>query len=257
MSDTPMLACHNLTVSVPGRTLVRDLDLELAAGECVGVLGRNGTGKTLTLHSLAGLREIESGRVELDGESIDTIPRRLLAQQLGMLLQSMEDPFPSTVLDATLTGRHPHIGFWQWESAMDFDIAREALAGVGLQDMQRRIISTLSGGERRRVAVACVLAQDPGVYLLDEPTNHLDPQHQVTLLELFRRRVNEGSCALVALHDTNLAARFCDRVLLLFGDGDWMIGRRDEVMTGETLSRLYQTQIEAVPWREGTVFVNL
>ena len=257
MSDNPLLTCRKLTVSVPGRTLVQELDLELAAGECIGILGRNGTGKTLTLHSLAGLREVETGNVELSGESINNIPRRLLAQRLGMLLQSMEDPFPSTVLDATLTGRHPHIGFWQWESAMDIDIARQALAGVGLQGMEQRIISTLSGGERRRVAIACVLAQAPGVYLLDEPTNHLDPQHQVALLELFRRRVNEGSCALITLHDTNLAARFCDRVLLLFGDGDWIIGRRDEVMTGETLSRLYQTQIEAVPWRQGTVFVNL
>ena len=257
MSATPMLACHKLTVSVPGRTLVRELDLELTAGECIGVLGRNGTGKTLMLHSLAGLREIETGSVELNGETIGNIPRRQLARQLGMLLQSTEDPFPSTALDATLTGRHPHIGFWQWESEMDIDIARQSLAGVGLEGMEQRVISTLSGGERRRVGIACILAQAPGVYLLDEPTNHLDPQHQVALLELFRRRVSEGSCALITLHDTNLAARFCDRVLLLFGDGDWLIGRREEVMTGETLSRLYQTRIEAVPWREGTVFVNL
>ncbi len=253
----PLLSCHDLTVSVPGRTLVADLNLEIAAGECVGILGANGAGKTLTLHTLAGLRAPAGGSVMLGDRDLSSLSRRDIAKRLGLLLQSVADPFPATVLDAALTGRHPHIDFWRWESADDIDIVREALADVGLAEMEQRVISTLSGGERRRVSVACILAQNPEIFLLDEPTNHLDPHHQVALLDTFRQRVDQGQSALVALHDMNLATRCCDRVLLLFGNGEWISGEVNDEMTGPALSRLYQTEIEAVPWRNGNIFVNV
>ena len=144
--------------------------------------------------------------------------------ELGLLTQTTEDPFPSTVLDTVLIGRHPHIDFWRWESDADRELARTALAAVGLATFADREIATLSGGERRRVAIATLLAQNPDVFLLDEPINHLDPHHQIDVLRLLRAQADAGHAVVMSLHDAGLAARFADRVLMLFGDGEWLCG---------------------------------
>ena len=123
----PRLTCAGLSVEAPGRTLVRGLDLEIFGGALTCVLGCNGAGKTLTLHTLAGLREPAAGNVKLDALALDKWPRRELARRIGLLTQTTEDPFPSTVLDSVLVGRHPHIDFWRWESDADRAIARAAL----------------------------------------------------------------------------------------------------------------------------------
>ena len=115
-----------------------------------------------------------------------------------------------------------------WESQEDFDIARSALSAVDLEDLSARDVLTLSGGERRRLAIAQVLTQTPDLYLLDEPTNHLDPQHQLDALRLFRQQADEGAAVIASLHDVNLAVRFADRCLLLFGDGRWNLGSTEE-----------------------------
>ena len=155
------LACSELTVEVVDRALVRNLQLAIASGAVTAVLGRNGAGKTMTLHTLAGLRAPARGTVTLDGEPLANWQRRALARKLGLLTQTTEDPFPSTVLDSVLVGRHPHIDFWRWESDADRAIAHEALKAVALDDLAERDVDTLSGGERRRAALATLLAQDP------------------------------------------------------------------------------------------------
>lgn len=250
-----MLECQGVSVSVPGRSLVADLDIALAPGELVAVLGRNGTGKTLSLLTLAGLRAPESGRILLAGEDISAMPRQQVARLLTLLPQDTEDVFPATVLDTTLVGRHPHIGRWRWESPDDVGSARRALAAVGIGDLESRDVLSLSGGERRRLAIAQVLAQAPRIYLLDEPTNHLDPQHQLDALRIFRGIVDEGATVLASLHDVNLASRFADRCLLLFGDGRWEIGKTDEVLSESRLEALYDTPMEALQWRDRQLFV--
>ena len=150
--------------------------------------------------------------------------------KLGLLTQTTEDPFPSTVLDSVLVGRHPHIDFWRWESDADRAIACAALAAVALEELAERDIDTLSGGERRRVALATLLAQNPDVLLLDEPINHLDPHHQLDVLKLLRDRARDGRSIVMSLHDAGLAARFSDHALLLFGDGGWLSGPTSEVL---------------------------
>ena len=221
--------------------LVRNLHLDIGPGDFVCILGRNGVGKTLTLQSLAGLRPVLSGEIRLNGESLGSLPRRELAQRLGMLLQIQDDTFPITVIESALMGRHPHLGFWQWESDDDRLVASEALRVFGLSGMEQRMVMTLSGGERRRVALATLLAQDPDVWLLDEPTNHLDPHHQLDVLHKLSTLAAAGKSVVATLHDPVLAGRFAKQILMLHGDGEWEFGPVDELLNSQTLERLYQT----------------
>ena len=257
MSSAPdsTLSADGLRVEVPGRTLVADLTIDIPAGDFLVVLGPNGVGKTLALMTLAGLRPPAAGRVTLGGTDLASASRAEIAPRLALMPQDVDDIFPATVLETALIGRHPHIPALRWESAEDRDIALDALASVGISSLASRDVLTLSGGERRRLAVAQLLAQDPAVCLVDEPTNHLDLQHQLDVLDLLRARAEDGGAVVLTLHDVNLAARYAARCLLLHGDGRWEVGAVDDILTERKLSELYGTPIEAVAWRSGSLFV--
>jgi iron complex transport system ATP-binding protein len=222
------------------------LHIAVSAGEVVCLLGPNGAGKSLTLHTLAGLRPPDSGQINLCGRPLLDWSRRERARRIGLLTQVSEDPFPGTVMEAVLIGRHPHVESWQWESPSDREVARQALTDCDLEGFENRELSTLSGGERRRVALAAVLAQDPDILLLDEPQNHLDPRHQLAVLRLLRTRAEAGRGTLVSLHDASLAARFSDRAILLHGDGRWAFGPVNETITATALSEIYGVTVSEI-----------
>lgn len=249
------LRCAQLTLQVPGRTLVEGLDLEIHPGAVLAILGRNGSGKSSTLHALAGLREASAGEITLGGRPLHDWPKRDLARRIGLLPQVSEDPFPATALDAVLVGRHPHLGFWQWETDADRAIAHRCLEAVDLSAFDDRDVGTLSGGERRRLAAATVLAQDPVNYLLDEPIQQLDPQHQLDVLRIFRRLADDGRAVAMSLHDAGLAARFADHALLLFGDGRWAHGPCAEALNEDSIGRLYGMPVRELRWPDGRTFV--
>jgi iron complex transport system ATP-binding protein len=251
-----LLEARGLAVSIAGKEVCRGLDFALQAGDCVALLGPNGVGKTTLLHSLAGLRSRDAGEILLDGAPLAGLPRRRVAQRLGLLMQQPEDSLPATVLETALIGRHPHLDFWRWESHGDVAIARRALKTVGLEGLEQRAQTALSGGERRRLDLATVLAQDPQVFLLDEPAGQLDLHHQLALLgQLQRLAAQEGRAVLMSLHDVNLAARFCNRALLLFGAGEAAHGPAGDLLTPGQLSRLYGVPVRSLPWEGGQAFV--
>lgn len=229
--------------------------MRIATGELLAILGQNGCGKTLTMHTLAGLRQADTGHVFFAGDDIDNTSRHELAKRLALLPQHVDDVFPATVLDTALIGRHPHIGRFSWESEQDILSAKAALQAVDLEKLATRDVLTLSGGERRRLAIAQVLTQAPQLFLLDEPTNHLDPQHQLDTLRLFRSRADAGAAVIASLHDVNLAVRFADRCLLLYGDGHWDLGTTADVLTADRLSKLYGTAMETIHWRGKQLFI--
>ncbi len=241
--QNPLLTTHQLQVDGGGRTLVRNLDLQLQGGTTLAILGRNGCGKSTLLHTLAGVRPAAAGSVELCGAAYAAHARqdlRGVARLRGLLTQTQHDAFPATVLETALIGRHPHLGRWSWETPGDEKIARDALAAVGLAGFAARDVHALSGGERQRLAIATLLTQQPLLYLLDEPLAHLDLHHQIAMLELAGRYASGCHAGFViVLHDVNLALRYCQRALLLFGDGRWIEGPSDVVLTAATLSELY------------------
>jgi len=235
-----MLELRQVTLAVAGRTLCRNLSVRFEPGQNWVILGANGSGKTTLLHTLAGLRAPENGEVYLEGQPLAAMPQRRRARRVGVLLQDYETGLPATALEVALTGRHPHLDRWQWEDESDRDIARSALASLGLDGFEQRALATLSGGERRRVEIAALLTQDAPLCLLDEPTNHLDLQHQMQVLTLLAARTRQpGHLNVMVLHDINLAARFGSHVILMYGDGSVQAGPLAEILTRAHLERLY------------------
>ena len=235
-----ILQVRNLAVSVGLHKVCLGLDLDLAPGNRLAILGRNGAGKSTLLATLAGLRPADAGTLQLDGRSYGELGLRRSARLRGWLGQDRNDPFASTVLETVLAGRHPHLSRWAWESDADTARARAALCAMGLAGMEEREIHTLSGGERQRVAIATLLAQEPRLYLLDEPLAHLDLNHQIATLDLLTRRAHDDGVALaMVLHDPNLALRYCDQVVLLYGDSRHVAGPAADILDAATLSDLY------------------
>lgn len=256
--NNALLSAHALDVSIGKIRICDALNLSVASGERWAILGRNGVGKSTLLTTLAGLRRPQHGELNLCGVQTGVSPSapalrvpsgtfsshdlRRLAKIRGVLPQHQSDPFPATVLETALVGRHPHLGRWDWESEADRAIARQALAAVGLEDFAGREVHTLSGGERQRLAVAQLLTQQPQLFLLDEPLTHLDLAHQVAVMDLFKAITANAATAtacIAILHDPGFAVRYCEHALLLFGNGEWLAGRSQEIITADNLSRLY------------------
>jgi len=250
------LEAAQLGIRIGGVEVCSQLDLRINAGENWGILGRNGAGKTTLLHTLAGLRRPDRGSVMLDGTTLPRLSRRSIARHIGVLLQDHQDAFPASVMETVLIGRHPYLGPLQWEGAADYAAATEALRAVGLECMETRDIASLSGGERRRLGIATLLAQDPNILLMDEPTNHMDFHHQILTLDLLKQRTRDGVKSMIlVLHDPNLALRYCDHFLLLYGDGETLQGTAEAVLTQPNLERLYGHPLQALQGPRGTVWL--
>lgn len=247
MSAAPLIEARTLNLSIAQQQVCLDLNFSLQPGERLAILGRNGAGKSTLLSVLAGLRAADTGEVLLGGQTYAELGPREAARRRGWLEQRHSDAFASTVLETVLTGRHPHLGRWEWESERDAEIARAALRAVGLAELEKREVQTLSGGERQRLAVATLLTQAAPLYLLDEPLAHLDLNHQIAVLELFAAAARDcGAGVIMVLHEPALAWRYCDRALLIHGDGRHELGPVREMLTAEHLSALYQHPLQAV-----------
>lgn len=239
--------------------VAQQLAFEVYPGEMVAILGKNGVGKSTLLSELAGLPHGEiQGEILLGSKAYAAWGERAAACWRGWLPQRQLDPFSASVLETVLSGRHPHLNRWAWESEEDVARAMQSLADVGMADFAERDILTLSGGERQRVAVATLLTQNPSLYFLDEPLAHLDLNHQIEVLDLMHKkaRAERVSCIMV-LHEPGLAYRYCDSALLLLGNGEWLYGSSEHVLTADNLSRLYgyplvqieRTDLQGMPQR--------
>ena len=257
MNSTALLGCDSLSIGVGSRCLIDNLNLQIEDGQRWAILGMNGAGKTTLLHTLAGLLPADTGNIYLRGQPLLSLSRREIALKLGLLFQDQHELFPGAVMETILTGRHPHLKAWQWESAEDQNRARQLLRSVDLKDYETRQVTTLSGGERRRLGIATVLLQDPDLLLLDEPVNHLDLHHQQKILQLLETTVRKkNKSLLMVMHDINLSARYCDHVLMIFADGKTRQGKMSELLREDILSELYQHRIQCLNHAGRTFFIS-
>lgn len=239
--SVPLLTARGITLMVGQRLLVQDLDLDIRAGQFWCLIGPNGVGKTVLLHTLAGARPPAAGQIALQGRALASWPMAPLARCRGLVPQQLRDAFSAPVLDVVLQGRHPHLSRWHWEGEQDHEVALAALQRVGLASLAQRDITTLSGGERQRVALATLLTQDPPLALLDEPLAHLDLAQQLKMLALLTHEVRERHRAMVmSVHDLSLAQRVATHVLLIPGNGRTAVaGEVDQVMREPILSAAF------------------
>lgn len=256
------LQTHNLSLSIAGKNICKQLNIQFNRGEFWGIMGINGAGKTTLLQILMALNSphthIDEGNISLDKRDIQDYKRPELARTLGMMLQEYEYNFPATVLEAALIGRHPFISSWQWESTADKQQALLALEKTGLKSLAARSVHTLSGGEKRRLNLATLLTQNPDFYLLDEPVNHLDIKSQLEILHLLQTQFSTNKHGgIMVIHDPNLAYRYCDHILLLFNDGQCLSGKTQQVLNRENLSRLYDCPIHEINDDPHTLFIPL
>ncbi|MCE8013120.1 MAG: ABC transporter ATP-binding protein [Billgrantia sp.] len=249
------LDIRELVIDVPGRRDGRALTLSVEPGQVWGVLGPNGAGKTTLLHTLAGLRGPRAGQVLIDGRPLAALGRRQVARKLGLVFQDRHDGFPATVRETALIGRHPWLSAWQMEGGEDLRLAEAALERLDVDHLAERLVSTLSGGERQRLAIATVLTQAPQIWLADEPTNHLDLHHQSAVMALLAEQAAEGRAVMMCLHDLNLAARWCDHLLLLYPDGEACWGPARDMLVPAALERLYGQRLATAEIDGAPVFV--
>ena len=243
-TDTPTLEALGLSYSVRGKPLLNGVNISARPGQLVGVIGPNGAGKSTLLRALAGVIRPESGHIQLSGANARTVPPAERARAIALVPQIAPLAHGFTCLELVLMGRYPHMGRFQIEGASDEWIAREAMRQTKTEQFAERTLETLSGGERQRVFIARALAQQPRVLLLDEPTANLDILHQLRVLSLVNEWVSRGMTGIAAIHDLNLAARYCDALILLHEGRVIAEGTPEDVITSENVRLAYGVNAE-------------
>lgn len=240
MTTDHVLHVQDLTLGYGERTVIDGLDLALRPGRVTAIVGANASGKSTLLRSMSRLLPPRAGRVLLDGEQVHRMPAKQLARLLGLLPQSPITPEGITVADLVGRGRHPHQGiFSRWSGADDAAVAA-ALEATRTAELAERPVDELSGGQRQRVWIAMALAQDTDLLLLDEPTTFLDVSHQIEVLDLLTDlNRSRGITIAMVLHDLNLAARYCDQLVMLAGGTVRASGAPAEVLTEDGVREVF------------------
>jgi iron complex transport system ATP-binding protein len=238
MSD--LLEIRNVSLQYDQRDVVRDVSVQIEAGEFFVIIGPNGAGKTTLLKSMTGLHRLTAGGILLRQKSIADYSRKELARSMAMVPQHINAEFPFTVAETVIMGRYPHLGLLAVESKRDLQLAEQAMAFTEVLHLADRRLGQLSGGERQRVIIARAICQQSELLLLDEPTASLDPAHQLRIMDLMERlRKEEQITIIMVSHDLNLASAYAGRLLLLNEGRVAALGTPGEVLSGETLEKSY------------------
>ena len=239
-----MLSIQNIVAAYGENVALQNVSAEIRAGEFLGLIGPNGSGKTTLLRVISGVLLPREGHVQLGDTNLQDVGRRRLAKIMAFLSQDITLDFSFTVREVVLMGRSPHLSRIGWETSEDIEIAERAMALTGTTCLADRIVTELSGGERQRAFIAMCLAQEPEVLLLDEPTNHLDIAHQLSTLDLIRAFNRQTGMTVVSVfHDLNLAAEYCDRLVMLNGGRVAAVGTPEEILTKDMIRNVYGAQV--------------
>lgn len=240
MTESHSLSVEGLSLAYGDHGVISGLDLSVLPGKVTGILGANACGKSTLLKSMSRLLKPVSGHVLLDGRQVHAMPAKELARTLGLLPQTPIAPEGITVADLVGRGRHPHQGIMSRWSRDDDEAVAFALDTTQTAGLADRAVDELSGGQRQRVWIAMALAQQTDLLLLDEPTTYLDVAHQVEVLDLLTDlNKDNGITIVMVLHDLNLAARYCDQIVMIADGGLEAVGAPDEVFTRERVKKVF------------------
>ncbi|MDO4794538.1 MAG: ABC transporter ATP-binding protein [Brachymonas sp.] len=238
-----LLQAHDLAFGYGTQRIFSGISLDLPRGRMVCIAGPNGTGKTTLVKCMAGIFRPQAGHVSIDGVDTRQLPRRELASLLGYVPQNIPSRFPATVFETVLAGRRPHMG-WR-PSQHDLQLAADKLRQLHLQDLAMRDMASLSGGQAQKVMLARALAQETPYLMLDEPTSSLDVRHQLEILDTIRALARERDLGvLIIIHDLNLAARYCDQIVMLHQGRVFCQGKPADVITPQTMADVYGVEAE-------------
>jgi iron complex transport system ATP-binding protein len=240
-----MLSAQHITFAYT-QPVLRDISVEIAAGEVLFLLGRNGCGKTTLMRCLSGILQPDSGSVRLNGRDIQTIPPAERARQVGLIPQIHSPAFAYTVHDIVLMGRAPHLRLFDKPGKADHAAADEALERVGMLEFRDRPYTQLSGGQRQMVMIARGLTQQCAILLMDEPDAHLDPRNQHIIMDIVRGLVRDNLTFVISSHTPNHALAYADRVLLMVEGHPLALGVPSETLTEPLLSRAYDLEMEII-----------
>ncbi len=242
-----MIKVEDLGFSYNGAQVLSRLDFSVAAGEFLGIIGPNGAGKSTMLKLLDRILLPKTGRIMIKGRLLRNYSRRELARVIGFVQQEFSSTFNFSVMDIVLMGRFPYQKAFGFESERDLEIAVQAMHATDCYNLRKRNFLNLSGGERQRVVLASALTQEPEILLLDEPTTALDLKHQVHFYDILKKLQREkGMTILTVTHDVNLAAQFCDRILVIKNGMMVADGTVDQVIHKSILENVYETPMEIV-----------
>ncbi len=233
-----------------GKGILKGLNFQIAEGDFVGIIGKNGAGKSTLLKSLRGFLPLTGGSVELCGQNVAELSQRQLARSIAYLQQQVELTFDYTVRDVVMAGRYPYKKWWQQQSDEDNLIAQACMKYTDVLDMAERPIRALSGGQRQRVLLAKVLAQQTPVLFLDEPAAGLDLFYQEEIFRFCRELSYRGRTVIMVVHELNLAARYCNRLMLIREGQILADDVPNKVLTDELLSKGYGTAIRSTTNKE-------
>ena len=241
------LTAHDVSFAVGMAQLLEAVSLEVRGGSLLGLIGPNGAGKSTLLKCISQLLSPTTGQVCLDGVDLQRQSPQEIARHIALLPQSTTLNFAFSCLEVVLMGRNPHLGRFQAEGAHDRAVAQQSMKDTGTEEFLTRLITEVSAGERQRVLLARALTQQPRLLLLDEPTAGLDVQHQLQVFTLIRSLVRQGLTAIAVVHDLNLAARFCDRLVLLDRGSVHARGLVSDVLTAENLASVFRVEATVEP----------
>ena len=231
------------------KKVLASIDFNAAHGEFLGIIGPNGSGKTTLLRTISRILRPRKGTILLDERAIEELNERDFACKFALVPQETAINFEFSALDIVLMGRNPHLGRWELESQKDIEIAKRCMELTNCWHLAYRRITELSGGEKQLVIIARALTQEPEVLLLDEPTSHLDINYQIEIMELLKRlTTREGLIVIAVIHDLNLAAHYCDRLVLLHRGKVISIGTPESVLNTANIKDTFG--VDAIVWRD-------
>ncbi len=235
------LEVRGIEFSYNSKLILDGVNFKINKGDMLGVLGPNGAGKTTLLKCLNKNLEPKEGSVFLGDTEISNLTQKSIAEKIGYVPQENGDSFPCTVFDTVMMGRRPHSG-WR-PSSHDKEIVSMVLDKIGLKKQATRDINELSGGQKQKVLVARALAQEPSILVFDEPTSSLDLKHQLEVLDLIKKETKEDVSVIMAIHDINLASKYCNKFIFL-KDGKILDAGKSEVINSDNIRKVYGVKAE-------------